>query len=101
MLEQLAHPGSDPIDLAILATLRRLQGRPDPLRVEVIGRDELVVPWPGDAVIEARAVHADADGTALEVWTSLSPWHVHVVDTTGTPRPVGSRPQVDRRRRPA
>jgi hypothetical protein len=69
-----------------------MQGRPDPVRVEPVGRDPIVVEWAGDTFIQARAINDDADGAKFAVSTGgIDEWFVEIVDAAGKPVPAISR----------
>jgi hypothetical protein len=95
VLEQLQVLASDSssMSLPLLTTLRRMQGRPDPVQVELLFRDAVVVEWPGDVVLRARAINVDAEGAKFTVSSGdWDRWLVQVVDRAGTPLPAGGRP---------
>jgi len=80
------------LSLPLLTTLRRLQGRPDPVRVERVGMDPIVVEWPGDTFIKARAVNDDAEGAKFAVSSAgIEQWFVQILDAGGNRVPAVSR----------
>lgn len=80
------------VRLDVLTTLRRLQGHPDPLRVEILdGRPKM---WEGLAspVLEVRLVNQDVDGLAPRVDCDfIGDWAMDLRSPGGPSRPLRFR----------
>jgi len=90
VLERLRRDKPSDRDLALLTILRRLQGRPDPVRLERSNPAPLAVEWPGAASIEVKAVNRDVGGASFEAWVPRGEWLAQVVDANGVRVPAAS-----------
>jgi hypothetical protein len=79
-------------DLEMLTVLRRLQGQPDPLQIEVVHDMPITVTAPGSCAITARLVNRDVEGKAFAFTDGggyrsgrLERWNIEATDATGHP----------------
>ena len=84
-------------DLEMLTTLRRLQGRPDPLHIELTEAQPLVVEAPGTGWLPVRLVNRDVEGASFQLTHGgdyrsgrLERWSIEAVDAAGRDVPPAS-----------
>jgi hypothetical protein len=94
VLEQVLPTASAEASLPVLTTLRRLQGKPDPVRV-MTAVQPMVIEWPGNESLAVRAMNVDVDGAAFEVGPCvMDVWHVEIRDAAGRRLPATSQRSV-------